>query len=104
MAVPNNRRTFAPMFITKARQYHKDTDGKFVAYDYYRLTRKRYDRYGKQKAEHFCLGQLDGQTKRERDELADMLTVMIEHGECAMSFNLVLYELAMEFYVKSAGH
>jgi len=66
------------MYITKARKYHKDTDGKYVAYDYFRLTRKRYDHYGRQKVDHFCLGQLDGLTKRDRDELADMLTVMIE--------------------------
>ena len=92
--------TFAPMFITKARKYHKDTDGKFVAYDYFRLTRKRYDQYGKQQVDHFCLGQLEGLTKRDRDELADMLTVMIEQGRRAMSFNPVLYEMAMEFYVK----
>ena len=88
------------MFITKARKYHKDTDGKFVAYDYFRLTRKRYDQYGKQQVDHFCLGQLEGLTRRDRDELADMLTVMIEQGQRAMSFNPVLYEMAMEFYVK----
>ena len=88
------------MFITKARKYHKDTDGKYVAYDYFRLTRKRYDRYGRQQVDHFCLGRLEGLAKRDRDELADMLTVMIEQGRRAMSFNPVLYEMAMEFYVK----
>ena len=88
------------MYITKARKYHKDTDGKYVAYDYYRLTRKRYDQCGKGKVEHFCLGRLDGLTKRDRDELADMLTVMIEQGERAMSFTPRLYELAMDFYVQ----
>jgi transposase len=88
------------MYITKARKYHKDTDGKYVAYDYYRLTRKRYDQWGKGKVEHFCLGQLEGLTRRDRDELADMLTLMIEQGERAMSFNPRLYELAMDFYVQ----
>ena len=88
------------MFITKARKYHKDTDGKYVAYDYFRLTRKRYDRYGRQQVDHFCLGRLEGLAKRDRDELADMLTVMIEQGRRAMSFKPVLYEMAMEFYVK----
>jgi len=88
------------MFITKARKYHKDTDGKYVAYDYFRLTRKRYDRYGRQQVDHFCLGRLEGLAKRDRDELADMLTVMIEQGRRAMSFNPVLYEMAMDFYVK----
>ena len=100
LAVWKIRLTFAPMYITKARKYHKDTDGKYVAYDYYRLTRKRYDQWGKGKVEHFCLGQLEGLTRRDRDELADMLTVMIEQGERAMSFNPRLYELAMGFYVK----
>ncbi len=88
------------MYITKARKYHKDSDGKNVAYDYFRLTRKRYDQYGKQKVDHFCLGQLEGLTKCDRDELADMLTVMIEQGQRVMSFNPVLYEMAMDFYMR----
>ena len=88
------------MYITKACKYLKDSDGKYVAYPYYRLTRKRYDQYGKAKAEHFCLGRLDGLTKCDRDELADMLTVMIEQGQRVMSFTPRLYELAMGFYVK----
>ena len=53
------------MYITKARKYEKDADGKFVAYDYYRLTRKRYDQWGKEKVTHFCLGRLEGLTRRE---------------------------------------
>ena len=47
-----------------------------------------------------ALGPLEGLTRRERDELADMLTVMIEQGQSVMSFTAKLYELAMGFYVK----
>jgi transposase len=88
------------MYITKGRKYHKQSDGRYTAYDYFRLTRKRYDASGKERAEHFCLGQLEGLTKSERDELADMLTVMIERGERRLSFSASLNELAMEFYLK----
>ena len=88
------------MYITKGRKYHKQTDGRYAAYDYFRLTRKRYDASGKEKTEHFCLGQLGGLTKSDRNELADMLTVMIERGERPLSFNASLNELAMEFYLK----
>ena len=88
------------MYITKGRKYHKQADGSYTAYDYFRLTRKRYDASGKEKPEHFCLGQLEGLTKSERNELADMLTVMIEHGERPLSFSASLNELAMEFYLK----
>ena len=31
------------MYITKARKYHKDTDGKYVAYDYFRLMKSDLD-------------------------------------------------------------
>ena len=89
------------MFITKARKFHKDDDGRYVAYDYYRLTKARLTPEGKKRNEHLlCLGALDGMTKAERNELADMLTVMIEEGQGVMSFNPVLYEKAMEFYLK----
>ena len=88
------------MYITKARKYHKQADGSYTAYDYFRLTRKRYDASGKEKTEHFCLGQLEGLTKSERNELADMLTVMIECGERPLRFNASLNELAMDFYLK----
>ena len=89
------------MFITKARKFHKDEDGKYVAYDYYRLTKARLTPDGKKRNDHLlCLGPLEGLTKAERNELADMLTVMIEEGQSVMSFNPVLYEKAMEFYLK----
>ena len=89
------------MFITKARKFHKDDDGKYTAYDYYRLTKARLTPDGKKRNEHLlCLGPLEGMTKAERNELADMLTVMIEQGQSVMSFNSALYEKAMEFYLK----
>ena len=89
------------MFITKARKFHKDVDGRHVAYDYYRLTKARLTPDGKKRNDHLlCLGPLEGLTKAERNELADMLTVMIEEGQSVMSFNPVLYEKAMEFYLK----
>ena len=101
MALCENLRTFAAMFITKARKFHKDDDGRYVAYDYYRLTKARLTPEGKKRNEHLlCLGALEGMTKAERNELADMLTVMIEEGQGVMSFNPVLYEKAMEFYLK----
>ena len=89
------------MFITKARKFHKDEDGRYVAYDYYRLTKARLTPEGKKRNEHLlCLGPLEGMTKAEREELADMLTVMIDEGQSVMSYNPVLYEKAMEFYLK----
>ena len=101
MALCENLRTFAAMFITKARKFHKDVDGRYVAYDYYRLTKARLTPEGKKRNEHLlCLGALEGMTKAERNELADMLTVMIEEGQSVMSFNPVLYEKAMGFYLK----
>ena len=101
MALCENLRTFAAMFITKARKFHKDDDGRYVAYDYYRLTKARLTPEGKKRNEYLlCLGALEGMTKAERNELADMLTVMIEEGQGVMSFNPVLYEKAMGFYLK----
>jgi len=89
------------MFITKARKFHKDDDGRYIAYDYYRLTKARLTPEGKKRNEHLlCLGPLEGMTKAERNELADMLTVMIEQGQSVMSFNSALCEKAMEFYLK----
>ncbi len=76
-------------------------DGSIVAYDYYRLTKKYRDGKGNPRSRSvLCLGTLEGFTKAERNELADMLTVMIEQGQSVMSFNSALYEKAMELYVK----
>ena len=89
------------MFISKARRFHQDDDGKYVAYDYFRLMKARITPEGKKRNDQvMALGPLEGLTRRERDELADMLTVMIEQGQSVMSFTPKLYELAMGFYVK----
>lgn len=47
-----------------------------------------------------CLGELPGFSKAERDELARMLTTMIEEGQSVMCANRGLYEEAMRQYVK----
>ena len=89
------------MYISKAKKYKQLEDGSIVAYDYYRLTKKYRDGKGNPRSRSvLCLGTLDGFTKAERNELADMLTVMIEQGQSVMSFNSALYEKAMELYVK----
>ena len=89
------------MYISKAKKYKQLEDGSIVAYDYYRLTKKYRDGKGNPRSRSvLCLGTLEGFTKAERNELADMLTVMIEQGQSVMSFNSALYEKAMELYVK----
>lgn len=89
------------MFITKAKKYHQQEDGTIVAYDYYRLTKSYRDEKGNTcKRSVLCLGTLDGFTKAQRDELADMLTSMIESGQYVSSDNKQLYEKAMELYVQ----
>ena len=89
------------MYISKAKKYKQLEDGSIVAYDYYRLTKKYRDGKGNPRSRSvLCLGTLEGFTKAERNELADMLTVMIEQGQSVMSFNPALYEKAMELYVK----
>ncbi len=89
------------MYISKAKKYKQLEDGSIVAYDYYRLTKKYRDGKGIPRSRSvLCLGTLDGFTKAERDELADMLTVMIEQGQSVMSFNPALHEKALELYVK----
>ena len=89
------------MYISKAKKYQQLEDGSIVAYDYYRLTKKYRDGNGNPRScSVLCLGTLEGFTKAERNELADMLTVMIEQGQSVMSFNPSLREKALELYVK----
>ena len=89
------------MYISKAKKYRQQDDGTIVAYDYYRLTKKYRDGKGNPRScSVLCLGALEGFTKAERNELADMLTVMIEQGQSVMSFNPALHEKALELYVK----
>ncbi len=89
------------MFITKAKKYHQNEDGQIEAYYYYRLTKSFRDASGKiRKASVLCLGELNGFSAEQRDELADMLTEMIEKGQSVMCDDKHLYEKAMELYLK----
>ena len=72
-----------------------------AAYDYYHLTKSYRDAKGKK--HNRCvlgMGRLEEFTERERDELADMLTVMIEKGQHVMHEDRHLYEKAMELYAE----
>ncbi|MGM9733913.1 MAG: IS1634 family transposase, partial [Prevotella sp.] len=95
-------RTFAPvMYISKAKKYRDQGDGTAIGYDYYRLTKSYIDKDGKTKHRSvLCLGELPGFSKEERDELASMLTTMIEEGQSVLCDNVRLYEEAMRQYVK----
>lgn len=89
------------MYISKAKKYHDRGDGTAIAYDYYRLTKSYTDKEGKTRHRSvLCLGELPGFDKDERNELASMLTTMIEDGQSVMCDNRKLYEEAMSQYVK----
>lgn len=89
------------MYISKAKKYRDQGDGTAIAYDYYRLTKSYIDNDGKTKHRSvLCLGELPGFDKDERNELASMLTTMIEDGQSVMCDNQRLYEEAMSQYVK----
>ena len=89
------------MYISKAKKYHDRGDGTAIAYDYYRLTKSYTDKEGKTKHRSvLCLGELPGFDKDERNELASMLTTMIEDGQSVMCDKRKLYEEAMSQYVK----
>lgn len=76
------------MYISKAKKYKDQGDGTAKAYDYYRLTKSYIDTDGKTKHRSvLCLGELEEFTKDERNELASMLTVMIESGQSVISEN-----------------
>ena len=89
------------MFITKAKKYRQQDDGTIWAYSYYRLTKSFRDSSGKiRKRNVLCLGELDGYSKDEREELADMLTEMIENGQHVITDNPKLRQAALDFYLK----
>lgn len=89
------------MFITKAKKFRKVEDGRYEAYDSYRLTKSYRDSDGKSRKRNIlCLGELKGYSKKRREELAIMLTVMIEKGETMMTDDKGLYEDALAFYRK----
>ena len=87
------------MFITKVTKYRKDPETKVIKdYPYYRLSMSYREGGVKKSRVVIGLGPLEGFTKSQRDELADMLTVMIEKGETVMSDTPALYEKALEYY------
>ena len=89
------------MYISKAKKYRDQGDGTAIGYDYYRLTKSYTDKDGKTKHRSvLCLGELPGFSKEVRDELASMLTTMIEEGQSVLCDNVRLYEEAMRQYVK----
>ena len=89
------------MFITKAKKYRQQDDGTILAYSYYRLTKSFRDSSGKiRKRNVLCLGELDGYSKGEREDLADMLTEMIENGQHVITDNPKLRKAALDFYLK----
>lgn len=89
------------MYISKAKKYRDQGDGTAIGYDYYRLTKSYIDKDGKTKHRSvLCLGELPGFSKEERNQLAAMLTTMIEEGQSVMCANSKLYEEAMSQYVK----
>lgn len=93
--------TFAPMFIRKVDRFYRKQDGTLAAYDYYHLTKSYRDAKGKKHNRRVLgMGRLEEFTEHEREELADMLTVMIEKGQCVMHEDRHLYEKAMELYAE----
>ena len=97
----SGRRTFAAMQITKKKSFTKQEDGTYTGHDVYRLTKSYRDSEGRERKAHVLyLGRLDGLTKGDRQELASMLTEMIERRQSVASDNRVLYEMAMDFYLK----
>ena len=92
---------FVFVYISKAKKYRQRPDGVIETVDYYRLTRSYRDAAGKvRKQSVLCLGELDGYSKDERDELADILASMIETGQCILSYSGKIYEFALEMYAK----
>ena len=100
-AVSGKRRTFAPMQITKKKSFIRQEDGTYLGHDVYRLTKSYRNSDGKECKTHVLyLGRLEGLTRSDRQELASMLTQMIEQRQAVISDNAVLYEMAMDFYLK----
>lgn len=89
------------MHLTTATKYRKREDGTVEAYPYYRLTESYRDASGTKRSRSvLCLGDLEGFSAGEREELARMLTSMIVRGEHVAHENVALREKALEFYVK----
>lgn len=89
------------MYISTAKKYRDQGDGTAIKYDYYRLTKSYIAQDGKTRHRSvLCLGELPSFNKEERNQLAAMLTTMIEGGQSVMSDNRKVYEEAMRQYVK----
>ena len=89
------------MQITKKKSFTRQEDGTYTGHDVYRLTKSYRDSEGRERKAHVLyLGRLDGLTRTDRQELASMLTEMIECRQSVTSDNKALYEMAMEFYLK----
>ena len=89
------------MQITKKKSFIRQEDGTYLGHDVYRLTKSYRNSDGKECKTHVLyLGRLEGLTRSDRQELALMLTQMIEQHQAVISDNRMLYELAMDFYLK----
>lgn len=89
------------MHLTTSKKYRKREDGTIGAYPYYRLTESYRDASGTKRSRTvLCLGELEGYSAEEREDLARMLTDMIVRGEHVTHENGALREKALEFYVK----
>lgn len=91
------------MQITKKKTYVKQDDNgeTYICHVAYRLTKSYRDSDGNPRKKHVLyLGPLSGLSKSDRDELAYMLTLLIEHHQSVLSDNKTLYEMAMEFYMR----
>lgn len=89
------------MFIQLAKRFHENKDGSISVYPNYRLMKAYRDTDGKpRKRAVLSLGALEGMTDADREELADLLTVMIETGQCVFCEDRTLYEMALSYYAK----
>jgi transposase len=89
------------MQITTKKCFTKQEDGTYIGRTVYRLTKSYRDSNGRERKAHVLyLGGLEGLTRSDRRELASMLTQMIEQHQAVISDNAVLYEMAMDFYLK----
>lgn len=89
------------MQITKKKSFIKQADGSYLGHDVYRLTKSYRDSKGLERKAHVLyLGRLEGLSKSERQELAWMLTEIIERRRRVICPDSALYEMAMDFYVK----
>ena len=91
------------MFITHIKKWRNRKDGLddnlYFGYTYYRLSEAFRDAEGRPRNRVVMgLGELTGLSKAERNELGDLLTVMIDRGEMALSTNIQVQELALHYY------